>query len=304
MEIVSIGITAPTCRLRERLNTELQFLIDEGVTVELQESAGRAFNHLSVSVSASPQTSFSFTELRGLGRQYTATVLADFLVEEWEQQVLRQMVAKDFGYFNREEQSKILKLSDKILNGEELYQLSRKVKLRENILSFLELHSHINADGFVRFRMQTYLSDLRDSLSKAVDEYLVEKEYSEFIRLLRYFVEIQDPKLPLVHVVMMPSGTCQVFDENQQQLHHEYLDNFEGDKDPEVSYEDLLISALITLAPENIVLHTESFRNKPEMCDTIRSIFEGRVTDCKSCELCRATPTPARPVKQVPIPRH
>ena len=156
MEIVSIGTTAPTCRLRERLNEELKFLIDEGVTVELNESTGRAYNFLSLSVSASPQSSFSFTDLRGLGRQYTANVLADFLVEEWEQQVLKQMVSQDFGYFNSDEQGKILRLSDKILNGEELYQLSRKVKLRENIQSFLEQHRHINADGFLRFRMQEY----------------------------------------------------------------------------------------------------------------------------------------------------
>ena len=299
MEIVSIGTTAPTYRLRERLNEELKFLIDEGVTVELNESTGRAYNFLSLSVSASPQSSFSFTDLRGLGRQYTANVLADFLVEEWEQQVLKQMVSKDFGYFNSDEQDKILLLSEKILNGEELYQLSRKVKLRESIQSFLEQHRHINADGFLRFRMQAYLGDLRDSLCKAVDEYLVEKEYSEFIRLLRYFVEIQDPKLPLVHVVMLENGVCQVYDECHKQLHHEYLDNFEAGLDPEVSYEDLLISALITLAPENIALHTESFKTKPEIRETIKSIFEGRVVECASCDLCRRTPIAARSGKPV-----
>jgi len=299
VEVVSIGTTAPTCRLRERLNEELKFLIDEGVTVELNESTGRLYNYLSLSVSASPHSSFSFTDLRGLGRQYTANVLADFLVEEWEQQVLKQMVSKDFGYFNSDEQSKILRLSEKILNGEELYQLSRKVKLREKIQSFLEQHRHINADGFLRFRMQGYLSDLRDSLCKAVDEYLVEKEYSEFIRLLRYFVEIQDPKLLMVHVVMLQSGVCQVYDEYHKLLHHEYLDNFEAGADPEVSYEDLLISALITLAPENIVVHTESFKAKPEMRETIKSIFEGRVVECASCDLCRHTPAPARTAKPV-----
>jgi len=301
MEIVSIGITAPTCRLRERLTAELKFLMDEGVAVELSESTGRTYNCLTLSVAASPQSTFTYTDLRGLGRQYTANVLADFLVDEWEQQVLKQMVAKDFGYFSSDEQRKILKLSDKILNGEDLYALSRKVKLRENIQDYLEQNRHINADGFLRFRMGAYLNDLRDSLSKAVDEYLVEKEYSEFIRLLRYFVEIQDPKLPLVHVIMRQNGTCQIYDENRKQLQHEYLENFEAGADPEVSYEDLLISALITLAPESIILHTSSFEAKQEMCDTIKSIFEGRVQECVKCDLCEIC-LPARAAKPV-LPR-
>lgn len=296
MEIVSIGTTAPTCRLRERLTRELQYLMDEGVTVEVKETPGRSYNIISVSVTATPQCNFSFHDLKALGRQYTSTVLADYLVEEWEQVLLTGLVKRDFSYFNDEEQAKILSVSERLLNSEELYQLSRRVKLREVIQKFLESSRHINADGFVRFRLQSYVEELRDTVSKAVDEYLVEKEYSEFIRLLRYFVEIQDPKLPLVHVVMTPQGSCQVFDDKHQQLHHEYLENSQIERDPEVSYEDLLISALITIAPENIVLHVESFRQRPEMCETIRNIFEGRVTECASCDLCRAPVSTQRAV--------
>lgn len=305
MEVVSIGTTAPTCRLRERITRELQYLMDEGVTVEVRETPGRSYNNISVSVTATPQCSFSFHDLRTLGRQYTSSVLADFLIEEWEQAMLSGLLKKDFSYFNTEEQTRILSVSHKLLNSEELYQLSRRIRLRENIQQFLENHRHINADGFVRFRLQDYMQELRDTVSKAVDEYLVEKEYSEFIRLLRYFVEIQDPKLPLVHVVMTPEGYCQVFDEKHQQLHHEYLEDSKMEQDPEVSYEDLLISALITIAPKNVVLHVETFRGSLEMCETVRNIFEGRVTDCTSCDSCKASLSTQKTVTKpvAPAPR-
>ncbi|RYD06895.1 hypothetical protein N752_01845 [Desulforamulus aquiferis] len=57
--------------------------------------------------------------------------------------------------------------------------------------------------------------------------------------------------------------------------------------DNEINYEDLLISALITIAPNKIVFHT-NLQDQPETTmETIKSVFAGRVSECSGCTLCK-----------------
>jgi len=250
MEVVSIGTTAPTYLLREILTEKLQCLVDEGVTVEVLETRGRSVNSISVMVDIASESSFSFSELNHLGRQCTSAALADFLVEDWCQRKLAEIIQRDFGYFSAEERHKIELVTERLLQTGGL----RWAKLR---------------DGF--------------------DEFLVAKLYTEHIRLLRYFVDIQQPKLPLVHLVLTSRGRCNIFGVDGEPVRHEYLEGFAGEDDceTEVSYEDLLISALITLAPARLILHGADLQKGHELKDTIRNIFDGRLTECDRCELCR-----------------
>ena len=55
----------------------------------------------------------------------------------------------------------------------------------------------------------------------------------------------------------------------------------------EINYEDLLISALITIAPKTVMLHFASAAGKANtVVETIKSVFAGRVTVCRGCKLC------------------
>lgn len=285
MEVVSIGTTAPTYLLREILTEKLQCLVHKGVTIEVLETRGRSVNSISVMVDVAPESSFSFSELKDLGRQCTSAALADFLVEDWCQRKLAEIIQRDFGYFSAEERHKIELVTERLLQSGGL----RWAKLRDTIEEFLSHNRHFNADGFLRFRMRHLLPELGETVSEAVDEFLVAKEYTEFIRLLRYFVDIQQPKLPLVHLVLTAAGRCNIFGVDGQPVRHEYLEGFarKDDCETEVSYEDLLISALITLAPARLILHGADLPRGHELKDTIRNIFDGRLTECDLCELCR-----------------
>lgn len=54
---------------------------------------------------------------------------------------------------------------------------------------------------------------MEEIIDNAVDDFLIEREYKEFIRLLKYFVEIQDPKFNVVHVVMEYDDNYMLLDE-------------------------------------------------------------------------------------------
>ena len=63
------------------------------------------------------------------------------------------------------------------------------------LTSYLIFNDNLNLEGFVRFRTKDYWDFLCETVDSAADAYLINREYQEFIRLLRYFVELQEPKV-------------------------------------------------------------------------------------------------------------
>ena len=56
-----------------------------------------------------------------------------------------------------------------------------------------------------------------------------------------------------------------------------------ADFNQDIDYDDLLLSALITISPRKLILHLSA---KTEIVDTIMKVFQDRVILCKGCTLC------------------
>ncbi len=105
-------------------------------------------------------------------------------------------------------------------------------------------------EGFVNFRLKEYIKDLEEIVDKAVDDFLMEREYREFIRLLRYFVDIQEPKFNTIHVIAGYDDKYILLNEEKREITNECIQEFMNDiSNEEINYDDLLVSSLITMAP-------------------------------------------------------
>jgi putative sporulation protein YtxC len=80
-------------------------------------------------------------------------------------------------------------------------------------------------DGFIRFRLKDFRHELEKAVDRAVDDLLIEKEYSEFIKLLRYFVEIQEPKVEEVHVVVGEDNKYILLDSSLRIINNDLLED-------------------------------------------------------------------------------
>jgi putative sporulation protein YtxC len=108
--------------------------------------------------------------------------------------------------------------------------------------------------------------------------YLIENEYNEFIKLLQYFVEIQDPKMDEVHVLQQEDKRYILLDSNFKVIHNEMLEQLAREiSDKEISHDDLLISSLITIAPCKITIHEYDKIKNVELLNTINNVFTGKV---------------------------
>jgi putative sporulation protein YtxC len=164
-------------------------------------------------------------------------------------------------------------------------QMKEKVLLK--ILDYLDQNQDLILEGFISFRLKDYQQELEGIVNSAVDEFLLEREYIEFIRLLKYFVEIQEPRIQKVQVIFKDGGKFSLLDHEDNPVKHESLDGLMVDiLENEINYDDLLISALITLAPREIILHIPTQIGNGDTVKTIQNVFGPRVTRCIGCNKC------------------
>ncbi|MGI9950957.1 putative sporulation protein YtxC [Moorellaceae bacterium AZ2] len=221
-----------------------------------------------------------------------AAGVAAFIIEVLEEDLLEKIICNQYEIEEKQEARQLCSRAKKILEqGEKAYPGSywRGEALVRRLKEYLQENSYLNIDGFVQFRLPDYLMELERAAEEAVEEYIVEKEYDEFICVLKYFVEIQEPRVERVHVVLTPKGGFQLYDGENRSLERDYLEGFVVDMgDSELNYyEDLLLSALITLAPRQIILHGSEKGKARGITHTIKNVFGERVRLCNGCNRCR-----------------
>lgn len=219
--------------------------------------------------------------------------LADFIIKEYEEKLILRIINSNYCYFNSIEKKEILRLALMIIKNDDknilnsLFQIRRRNIIIRKLVDYFESSNKVILDGFVNFRLKDYIKDLEEIVDKAVDEFLTEREYKEFIRLLRYFVDIQEPKFNVIHVLVGYDNKYILLDEHKKEITNECIQEFMNDiPEGEINYDDLLVSSLITMAPKKVVIHNaNSFRNK-ELLETIKNVFWGKAIICPDCELC------------------
>lgn len=222
-----------------------------------------------------------------------ADLLSEVIIGHYELKLLKKIVKGNFFYLNDSERSSVINNACKLLQEDAhiqpgaFYRATRKNRIAKSIFEYLDSESVFNIEGFVNFRLNLYINELSETLERALEIFVAEREYNEFIRLLRYFVEIQECKIDTVHLFQSTDGRYILFDENKNQISSEYFDELKAEiVDETINFDDLLISTLITISPQKIMIHeVESFKNK-ELVQTIMNVFTDRITLCSKCDVC------------------
>jgi len=230
-----------------------------------------------------------------------AEVLADHIIAVREPGLLRQLIVKEFKYETKEDIELIEGYCKQFLFGEngseeaatpvsaEAGRKRRKHLLVQQVSQYFEEQQKVfNLDGFLKFRLQDYLDELREVVEYAVDEYMMDRQYQEFISLLQYFVYIQEAKIPAAHLIHKGGHEFVILNDQLEPIDaNEFDATFKLEVlEKDINFEDMIVSTLITVSPANIYIHTRD----PEMTviKTIRQIFEDRTTVCAYCRTCHS----------------
>ncbi|MBL0386348.1 putative sporulation protein YtxC [Tumebacillus sp. ITR2] len=236
-------------------------------------------------------------ELTELVVRTLSEAVGEFITDVWERSEMERIVANDFYYYAADEveylaDSAVRMLAElKDADGMSL----RRRHIVDSVAEQLANSRELLVEGLLRFRMHALQADLHRVIEQAIDEYLMELEYQEFVKLLRYFLQAQEPGVPLLHMVCHEEGVSpRLFDGEGRPL---VLDEIEGAKQQQnlrdcgVMIEETM-SALISAAPQKVHIHLAHGRDLvPPIVETVKKVFAESAVLCSDCPLCEEART-------------
>ena len=221
-----------------------------------------------------------------------SSILSLFVIDELEEDFLKNLLFQNYFYFDYNERSQILNFCFDIMaeNFSSLFDQKFKA-IYHSFYSYITHNRTLLLKGFTTFRLQSYFSILEDVLTEAVNTFILEKEYKEFISLLKLYINSQHSNCETVHLIYSKNDSV-LLNENKEMLETS-CDNLKTKylSDITFSANDHTLNSLLTLLPRKIYIHlVDSYID--DFINTLQIIFENRVclcTDCNICELYRSS---------------
>ena len=213
-------------------------------------------------------------------------IITNCIMKFYEKNIVKRVINSDYFYFDVREKKVINNNCYELLNDEQSNDfLKRKEKILSCLIEYISEHKFFILDGFVNFRLFEYNSLIEECVDCAVNKFIIDKEYKEFIELLRGYINSQKTRSETIHVIYSNSEPI-LMDEKQNILVYE--NQFEHPKylsDITFSSKDYCLNALLNLLPKKIILHL--LIDEDEFIETLKLIFGKRLMICKECNICK-----------------
>lgn len=216
-----------------------------------------------------------------------SSVLSFLVIDELEENLLEKILIQNYFYFDSNERNQILEICFDI-NSEDFSTIfDKKFHCLYNcFLDYVTTNKSIVLNGFVNFRIRPYMNILDEIVSEAVNHYVIEKEYLEFISLLKLYINSQSPTCNLVHMIYSSSSSTLLDEHKNIILCSDKMFKAKYLSDITFSSNDYTLNSLLTLLPKNIYIHlVDNYID--EFINTLQLVFENRIYLCTDCNICK-----------------
>lgn len=212
-----------------------------------------------------------------------SNMLCEFIIRNYEAIIVRNLLYLNYFYFDYMEIGSIEKICAELLSTKEF--LDRKMCLWTDILKYVTENKSMVLDGFVLFRASDYIKYIDEAIDMAVNQFVIDKEYFDFINLLKLYISTKTSEAGLVHLIYI-NGESILLDEeknvitiSKSSLNIGYL------SDISFSSNDYTLNSLLTLLPNKIIMHL--IAKEDEFINTLKLIFEDKIEVCADCNICQ-----------------
>lgn len=216
-----------------------------------------------------------------------ATLLSYLVIDNFENDIIKNILKSNYFYFDDFEILKILNICDENRCDDEYSLINRQLILFDTFYEYISHHHSIILSGFINFRLYNYKELLENLVDFSVNQFIVEKEYFEFISLLKLYINSQPTLIDKIHIVCTENDII-LLDENlnvinidKDSLNAKYL------SDISFSNNDYILNTLLNLLPKHIYLHTISAQLNFDFINTLKLVFENHIILCNDCSICK-----------------
>lgn len=210
-------------------------------------------------------------------------IIKEYMIEE-----CYKYLDKSYFYFEDSESIIIKQNIVEEVNNDIKTGLIFKNKIKE----YLQDNSSLNISGFIKFRLKFINSYAQQVVENCIDNYLIKKEYSNFINILKYFSDEDMESKENINIIFK-NDKLQIYDDNMKKI--SFISNVEFSKEldaSEIIYDESIINSIITISPKRIIVHlSNNYEAMDELSkntiDIINKLFVDRIKFCTDCEYCK-----------------
>lgn len=209
-----------------------------------------------------------------------SNIISTYIIENYERKIINMALKFDYFYFSKKEHDVICNstLINLNTNPNKIHKISA---LKKCIYNFNLSNQRYNIDGLVNFRINDYKIFISNILEQEVHNFVVEKEYIEYVALLREYIDYQTPQNNVVHLF---------YGENDKFLLDEFgklITTTSSKKylsDISFSTNDFILNSILALMPEKLIIHDNC--DEDNFISFLKSIFQDRCEVCSGCTTC------------------
>lgn len=220
-------------------------------------------------------------------------LIASLTIHYFEKKFIQQQLNFDFFYFSSDEKELI---KSSVINN---LKLPSNIRQKKNIIKdctrkFFIQNSQCILDGFINFRLYNYKHFINLILEKTINDYVIKKEYIEYVDLLYEYIHIQPTQTSSLHLIyseniklLLDDSKNIITDTSSSQI---YL------SDISFSSNDFILNSLLSLLPQKLYIHLKN-NQSDNFITFLKSIFNDRAILCDNCTICSQYFSKADPKK-------
>lgn len=216
-----------------------------------------------------------------------SNILSSAIIDFYERDIIRHIISSNYFYFTDIEQRKIFDIVNNYLYNNELVEsYIRKDSINISCIEYFSNNKSAILDGFVNFRINDYIKIIDYIVDMAVNKFVIDREYTEFIDLLKCYINSKDCGTTDVHLIYQNEESTlldeskRIIDLDESILNSKYL------SDITFSSNDYTLNTLLTLLPQRIYIHLVD-GIQDEFINTLKLVFDDRVYLCNDCNICK-----------------
>lgn len=215
-----------------------------------------------------------------------SNIITNCIINFYEEKIINHILNYNYFYFDFYEKCQITKECVQLLDIKETSDFTyRKECILNNVFEYIMEHKSMILSGFVNFRLQNYMKSIDSAVDIAVNKFILEKEYKEFIELLKLYIKSKEPNISSIHLIYMNEDSI-LLDENKNILAiSQDVFNAKYLSDISFSSNDYILNTLLDLIPKEINIHL--IQEDDEFIKTLKLIFENRIHICNDCDICK-----------------
>ena len=213
---------------------------------------------------------------------FISSLLTDTVIRFYEEKIINRIINSNYFYFEDCEKKIVLENCKELCEEE---KESRKEELYKEVENYIKDNKTVVLDGVINFRIKSYLKLLDNITDMAVNQYIIEREYTEFINLLKIYVSTTKPEEGLIHLIYVNGESILLDAEKNIVPLADNIFNAKYLSDISFSSNDYALNTLLSKLPKKLEIHI--IDKEDDFINTLKLIFEDRIYLCNDCSICR-----------------